>query len=533
MWLQYFLEIAHFAIYLLTALVFFGVAWLYFDAARLKSRPKEILKFIGFFLLSIVYLLHASYIETILVPQPILGESGLVVLKSLNIFALFLIILGLFIDPLQDIPNRPSGKKITRLFIPLLLSAPFVLIISFAAPLLMVIIAFLYLRRATIGLENHLKTVSLSFYIFTISEFLNLKSLFTSSKNIDIYNLVSPFGPIWILQHLTLLIASVILLKWVFFYLFKRLETQLFFIYICSIISIFLLTAVTFTTLLVKNVENQAKVTLETNVKVLDYALKSKLNQTLSDAQIVSQNPETVTGLTDVTRLILKSLTKNILIAKKLDTLIISDQNGQILIRGEDSERFGDAISSDNLFKRTLLDGIVKGAVLKEGILAPSVLLKGASVIKDETAKVLGVVIAGISIDNAFVDGIKSTTGLEASVYAGNIISATTLVQPGSQNRLIGLSENNKVVKDQVLKNNRPSSALVKLAGSEYLASYLPVTDSDGNPVGMIAVEKPQISVLQTAGKSLEATFLLTVLLIVLSILPARIISQHIIRQIK
>ena len=140
--------------------------------------------------------------------------------------------------------------------------------------------------------------------------------------------------------------------------------------------------------------------------------------------------------------------------------------------------------------------------------------------------------MAGNTIDNAFVDNLKKATGLEASVFAGNIISATTIIQPGTNSRLTGIKENNRIVRDSVINRGQNASAVVRYLGSDYLSSFLPVNDSDSNPVGMIAVAKPHIWVLQTAGRSLELTFLFTVILIVLTVFPANIIAGLIVRQI-
>jgi hypothetical protein len=80
-----------------------------------------------------------------------------------------------------------------------------------SVPILAAIVAFLYLRRATIGLEAHLKPVALAFYVVSISEFVGLNTLFRQSNNVRIYEAVAPFGWIWILMHACICIGAIIL----------------------------------------------------------------------------------------------------------------------------------------------------------------------------------------------------------------------------------------------------------------------------------------------------------------------------------
>jgi len=61
----------------------------------------------------------------------------------------------------------------------------------------------------------------------------------------------------------------------------------------------------------------------------------------------------------------------------------------------------------------------------------------------------------------------------------------------------------------------------------------LPLKDVDNNPVGMLFVGKPQVGVLQAAGRSIEMTFLVAVILLVLSIIPAYFISKYLTNQIR
>ena len=128
---------------------------------------------------------------------------------------------------------------------------------------------------------------------------------------------------------------------------------------------------------------------------------------------------------------------------------------------------------------------------------------------------------------------MKKATGLEASIYGDNKISATTLIGSDGKTRLNGISEENKNIKSKVLGKGEAYEGGISFANVPYYASYLPLKDIDNNPVGMLFVGSRQIGVLQTAARSIELTFIIAAFLLVFSVIPAIIISKYISRQLE
>src|SRR3989304_2194319 len=289
MWIQFFLENTRFAISLFAGLVFFAVGWLYFDAWLEKRERKEQIRYLGFFLLALSFLFAATQVESSLIeiPLPLLVRGTIDFLSvAARIGGYLLIIRSLIIAPIHP---RPDVDKLdTAVFLPPIFKFSG---FSLLYPVLCAWVGFLYLKRATTGLERHLKPVALSFFALALSELISVGFLFRNTTNVTLYNLVAPFGPLWFARYLTLGLAVFILGKWVFGYLLKRFFTQLFMIFTTSILLIFLLTAVSFTAVLVRNIQSETFRRLETDVGVLSYAIETKKAQTLSDAQLVAQNP--------------------------------------------------------------------------------------------------------------------------------------------------------------------------------------------------------------------------------------------------
>jgi hypothetical protein len=372
----------------------------------------------------------------------------------------------------------------------------------------------------------------LGFFILSFSELLSLSVLFRNTTNVDLYNLVAPFGLIWIAATITTFIAVFVMRGWVFSYLLKRLQSQLFMIFTTTIVVIFMLTTVSFTFLLLKNLETETLSRLETDVKVLSFAIDSKKAESLSDSQVLAQNPEIMSLVEEKTRPKLNDLAQSYLLTKKQSFLIITSETGQVLARGEDRERVGDSLSDDPLIKRALLGQSASSVITKDGVLAPQISISSATpIIKD--GAVLGTVMTGITIDNAFVDGVKNATGLEASLYANNILSATTLLAPDGKARAVGIREENKSIKNNVLIKGQSYVGGINILNVPYFAAYLPLKDVDNIPVGMLSAGKLQIGVLAAAGRSIELTFIVAVVLLIFSVFPALLIARYLAKQLE
>lgn len=520
MWSQFLLQNFHFSVNLFTALAFFSVFWLYFDAWVERKNLKEFLKILGFLLLSLSFLVHSTLIEssgfTTTVLGSNLGETIAVLLKCLG-FAF--LISGLVYDPLIQKP------KISAVFI----ASSF--LGYFLTPILASITAWLYLRRATIGLEDHTKKVSLSIFILALHELLSTSALFSNTNNIDIYRLVAPFGPIWIISHLLLLLGSGILIQWAFSYLLKRINTQLFIIFTTTTLAIFLITTVSFTFLLLKNLTEETLVRLNTDVSVLSFALDAKKSEAHASAAILSQNQKVIDALPLKDKSILAPLAEELLVSRKLNSVIIVDESGQVVVRGEERDRVGDSLSNNPIVKRTLIGESVSSVTSQENVLAPKILVQSSSPIM-VSGKVIGATIVALTIDNNFLDGIKKLTGLEVSVYGGDKLSATTISDLSGTSRPIGIKNDNKTINNTVLTLGNNYSGLVSLLNTSYFAVFHPLKDINNDSVGMLSAGRPAQSIYSTASKTIELTFLITIVLIILSVFPSYYIAKYLSNQL-
>jgi hypothetical protein len=536
----FYLQNLHFALNIFVAMVMSWCFWLYLDVWVLRKSLKESLKLLGFFILTISFLIHAFSLETTFLKDSIIPiniyESALLLTRILG----YLFVgLGVFMEPAPPNPlknkRRVENKKTLSAGIALMIGGiglPLSLLGHMALPILASIVGLLYLYRATIGLEFHLRKISYAFFGFAFFELVSLRGLFYATKNIAVYNLTNSFGTIWWLEHTIIFVSTLILAKWVFGYLLKRLQSQLYIFFSISILLIFIVSTLSFTGLLLGNIQSEVLNQISSNAKVLDYTLEAKKGTLMSDIAVISKDASVAQALTKEQNSGLTKIVTDYLINKKLTFLVITDSEGKVVARGEDNERIGDSLSANSLVKSALSGKDASSIITQEGALAPSVLVSAASSIKDKE-EVIGTVYAGESVDNTYLDVINKATGLTSSIYGGNKISATTLVAEDGLTRRIGISETNKNITSKVLEKGANYVGTGDFLNTPYFVSFIPLKDIDNTVVGMLLIGKPQVSVLATAGRSIQASFIVAGILWLLAIFPSFLIAGYIAKQMK
>ena len=538
---QFLAQDLHFAVSLFAALVFFAVFWLIFDAWTVQREFKELLKWLGFLLLSLGFLAYSAVVEQASFGEVAGGDLLESVSRILRVFGYLAIIAGQLIDPMQivpkteglalDAPQEDKTKPMTPVSGALLASGSGKLVWAIGLPLGSLMTAALYWRRSHKGLEHHLQPVAIAFLLFTGFELLALGTLWQDTINPNLYSWVAPFGPLWIGAHALLFAGSLWLARWVWQYLVKRLQSQLFMIFTTLGVAIFALTTVSFTYLLMRNVERETFDNLATSSQVLNYALDAKKAETLANGEAF-QNSSLATAITSRDREQITSLLGNGLVDKKLSSLVVTNASGQVLVRAEDPDNWGDSISSDPLLRRALLGNPTAGAVSHEGVLAPTVALRAAVPVRDNSEDIVGTVITERAIDNSFVDGIKQATGLDSTVYSGTVRAATTLVAADGHSRWVGVSETNQAVKQTVIEKGQTYSGSLRILNQPYMAVYAPLKDANNRSIGMLFIGQQRVNLLKTIAESIELTFIVAIALILALIFPAYLIAHRMARQL-
>lgn len=128
-----------------------------------------------------------------------------------------------------------------------------------------------------------------------------------------------------------------------------------------------------------------------------------------------------------------------------------------------------------------------------------------------------------------YLECIKKETGHDITVFHEDLRMITTLTDEKG-NSLQGTTVNS-AIRIAVLDNNKASFfSSVKTGQKEYYAYYLPLQNSDGSVVGMIAVLKPTKDVKKMITEAVYPIYIIDIVVMVLAALVNIMYSQKILR---
>jgi hypothetical protein len=518
MWTIFSFEISRFSTLVLASLVIFGLFWLYFDAWTYRKNRYEIPLLIGLLLLSLSLLAQSMTFETKILMSIWRGDFIETIRTGylyLRVVAYIFMIIGLYFTPIEKRPELNMVFGLGMIALPL----------QFSLPILSACVALLYWRRASLGLEQHMNRVAMGFSIFALYELFSLAGLFRTSHDVWVVQLVAPFGIINSIQYALLVISMCILARWTWYYLLKRLSTQLFMITLSGAVGLSLLITGLFVTLLLNSVETESLQKLTGNAKVVSSLLEEKKARLISETKFLSVDPVVLTSISNGERKLLAPIIKNHMIQTGVTSFTVVNSEGKIILQGENEEERGTSLSEDNDVKEALQGEVVSGFVSKSGVVGPEVRIR---VIVPAGS---GALIASQILDNAYVDGIKTTTGMSISIYGDKVLSSTTEDIGDGITRLVGIRETNQKVLEYVWEKGAITAQSVRLGENEYLSGFVPLKDGSGTTIGAIQLSEPQTTGIKTAGQAVQLTFALVIAIIIALSFPIYLISKRLVAE--
>lgn len=505
-----------FAISAGSILVFFATGWLYLDSWKVAKETKDDLeKSIGFFLLAFVAVVQASLLEI-----PVLS----LVAQIAKIIALILLIRSFATKPAIRSP-----KNFVAVIFPFIFLAN--LLVPFSA-ILLLLLAFRYFQKSVEVGAREYKPIALAFLFLALFELINIAFFWQNTLNPFWSQILALYGPVWTTSRIVELVGLVILARWTWGYLRFRATAQLFILTVSAAFGFFVITTISFTFLLLHGLEQDALSHLRTDVRVVQYAIERLQKEALATATAVSENSEIKKAFSENNKANLYTPSSNLMLAYATNFLAVTNSTGKVIMRGEDKENIGDTLIFDPTVKSALGGQRLATVISQEGAIAPQIQIK-SSVPLYKNTKVQGAVSTGFLIDSAFVDGIKTVTGLDISIFGGNKRAATTFVAPDGKTRFIGSLETNPDVIKTVLEKGEIFVGATNIFNKPYYVAYAPLMTYPDKVIGMIFVGKLQTELFEVAQKSLQLTFIGSMILMILSLVPAYFLSRYIKENIK
>jgi len=483
-----------FAFGMMGAIVFLMAAWLSFDAYRLRKDYLVLLRTVGFTLSALWYLVHSLTLgnDLLLYIVGLLGGLGVLCIMSSFLKKNDLIMHTIIVIPAFSLV---SGYAYS------------------ASTIILFLISYLAFRQWKKEQNPTWIPFCISFLFLAISTFF--------LAFIQESNQTHPF----FIAYLCFQFGGALSLGyWVWQYMRLRIRES--FIMISVGVTFILATVVTlaFSTILIGRVINETAQNLTTDVKVLNLSIQSLKGEAFAKVENIAREEEIVAGLVKNNISDLTLLSENLLQKYNLGFLTIADPDGNVLVRAHALSRRGDSVSSERVFEEalrnhsyvTIEDSSVEGFSIRAG---SPVLSKN---------KIVGVVIAGFSLDNPFVDKLKRDTGLEIFVYKDATSIAGTAFAPDGVKRLVGIRLADSNISTQVLGEGQIVTSNVFMYDEPFQASYSPLSNEDGKVVGMLSVAKHQQDIINIANATNRLTLLTVILILFVLCLPIYILAKRI-----
>jgi len=503
-WYQFWLNNLHFAGELFITLTSVLVIYVLVLVWREKGEKKIALRALGFVLFALFSVVHIA------------GGGGRFAPLELYLEFLAFLLIGIsfFIDPIQLPPATPLAFVSGDFLRDGLRFANLVLLAGLAGRLY---------RKYTRGLEKELKNLFRGFIFLFFSEALSALALFKGSSYIVLSSLTTDFGPIWIITNALKLFGFIFIAIWAWGYLRFKLFSQVVGAFVVTSLFIFISITFVYTSLLVGVVQRNSLENLETNLRTFEYAVEKIKGQAVTTASVVASNPTLKKYLKEKGYKNLSSFAKAQIHSSGVDFLAITDKRGVVLARGEDPEVVGDSLSANFVVSSALEGESEINVTTREWVNAPQILIEASVPINGS-----GAVYTGYILDNAFVDGVKETTGLDVTVFGGEVKSATTLIAADGVSRLVGVRQTDGRIKSKVQEEGELFLGLSSVFQREFLSAYGPLKDTRGEILGMLFVGYPSVFLFEAAQNSLDTTFLASTVLALLSFVPAYLLAKYI-----
>lgn len=486
----------HFVVEMIGAIAFGMVGWLAVDAFSITRNFKTISRGIGFFLLAIASVVHAAQFE---------GDLIKYVEYALALIGLVFVIINLIAEAPVD---RPEFKAI--LVLPPISAVLWTL--NSAMLIGYIVVGYLAYKQFRKEFKYALIPFIVSFGFLSAGALLPV--VFSGEGVVNIW---------WIAEHVLRIVGFFALGVWVWSYLELRIREELLLILVGTTLFMATVVSLSFSTLLIHRITENTSVALLSNARVLDLSLQRMLGESSARASLARRSPGIVDQISKTDFVGLEQVT----VAATQNTdggfLTIVDAEGDILVSSSALSRRDENIADEGAIARALKGE--EATMIEWGALEGFSIRSASPVMKND--KVVGAVVFGFPLDDAFVDGMKDATGLDFSIFEGTKMAATTEFQSDERTRMTGFEQNDPQVLDAVMRDLGTIVVTEKHGSRTTIAAYVPLSDKSGQVVGMLSASKPEREIVETMNATNRYTIVIVLGIMLLLSFPLYYIARR------
>jgi len=232
---------------------------------------------------------------------------------------------------------------------------------------------------------------------------------------------------------------------------------------------------------------------LEQNIRMLEVIATDQVNSLASNVGMIEAIREGCreAKIEVVTQQKMRDIISKFESKRKCAFFTILDAEGTVLLRSAEPERSGDSLANLRGFTEAMRTKTYNVYFETTGTIRLSV--RAAAPVIDEDGTVIAVVTGGFRLDtNDWVDEIKRLNDVECTVFAGIERVATTIMTPGTNNRVTGTELDNRVVYEQVFVRKQSFHGDATIANQAMKTAYIPIiNEGETDVMGMFFIGIP------------------------------------------
>jgi len=210
-------------------------------------------------------------------------------------------------------------------------------------------------------------------------------------------------------------------------------------------------------------------------------------------------------------------------------SIIVTDTEGRAFARSALRDLYGDDVSGGPSISAGLRRETV--TLYMPTPTAPLVMTSAAPIMDGD--RLVGIVAVNFDVATSeFVDRIRNTFDIDATVFAGSTSVSSTIVNPETNQRAVGIAADPEIA-EAVLQRGQRVPLRQNLFGAPFLSYYFPLLGAGGNPVGMFFVGLCQELSTAEVNAARRNTILLALLTVVVVGAIIFILTSRILRPVR
>ena len=260
------------------------------------------------------------------------------------------------------------------------------------------------------------------------------------------------------------------------------------------------------------SISKQTQTVIKTKEISIQKHIEEQQHIALGLTKLVALNPAVINGTKAKNHELLLAVTTPLLKESGLEYLVITDSEGNTLVKTHQPDDYGDNIMNQYAIKTAVTGqsnvGIEKGKVVRLSI-------RSGVPICDETGQVIGVATGGyVFSQNNVAQKISELLGVSILITENNQVVSSSF-----DGITIGKEVTDSEILSKVLKQNKIVEQEQRIDGKPYQIAYIPLIGAGNKTVGMIGVGVSLTENIQMEKNTLNYMLLTGLCLLAFSIL--------------